>query len=373
MKAVFITSTHEPDDPRIFYKESRTLVEAGWDVTILAMSNKKCDQQFGVKLAIVPKPKNRYARVISARRLKKIALDLDADVYVICDAEIVSVGRWLARNGKKFFYDALEPYPDFIAEKDWVLKPFKPLVKKLVANEELRGARASSGIIVAMRENAERLKTAKKPTLTLHNFPRIQDAEQELPVKEDSIVYSGIIMPVRFGAEMLMLGEHTKKGGALEGWKMEILGSVHGEEYLKKCMGIAEQYKENIFFPGKFVPYKEAMERMKRAKFGLSLIQPTKKYDQCISGKIFDYMAKGTIPIATWLSAYDGIVSEADGPVFISPGSEKKIANIIAELVRDENALKQRAQRCIESVRNKFNWEKEAKDLVKFLEHPDNL
>ncbi|HHS51200.1 MAG TPA: hypothetical protein ENN07_08815 [candidate division Zixibacteria bacterium] len=370
MRIAMLTSTHPPLDVRIYHKEAVDLANEGHDVHIIAMSNDAPPNETGINFTLLPLYQNRFRRVLASFLFKRAALALDADVYVIHDPEILHVGRWLKKHGKPFIFDAFEPYPDFIAEKDWVPRPLKGIVKKLVACEEMRGAKASSGIISAMRENDERLSPAGKPSMVLHNYPRIGAAVEELPPKDNTIIFVGVVMAVRFGAEMLSLSRHLADGGALDGWKLQILGPVYGNGYLEECRESAGDFidSERLYFPEKFVPYCEALSMMERAKIGLSFIVPTKKYNQCLSGKIFDYMAKGTIPITTWLDAYDGIVSDADGPIFVEGFDERRIVEIIRELSADKDAMRQRAEACIRSVREKFNWERDARDFPAFVE-----
>ncbi len=370
MRIAMLTSTHSPLDPRIYHKEALDLAAAGHEVTIIASARQMPEEEPQVEFKILSPYKNRFLRVLAGSRFKRAALECDADLYIIYDPEILRVGRWLRKRGKPFIFDALEPYPDFIAEKDWVPAPFKGIVKRLIAWEEMRGAKASTGIISAMRENDERLAPAGKPSIILHNYPRRDAVAEGLPEKENSIIYVGVVMAVRFGEQMLGLSSYLAEGQPLDNWKLQILGPVYGEGYLERCRRAAGRLidTEKILFPAEFVPYRQALAYIARARIGLSFIVPTRKYNQCLSGKIFDYMAKGTVPITTWLDAYKGIVSEADGPIFVKPGDEAKVPFIIAELTEDESALSQRAERCISSVREKFNWEADAKGFPQFIE-----
>ncbi|MCK5833658.1 glycosyltransferase [bacterium] len=370
MHIAMVASVHPPNDARIFAKETKTLVDAGHRVTVLTLANGDFTPGFGVEFVVLPRPKNRFKRVLSAKKIFRAAIALDADLYIIHDPEILRVGRWLRKHGKKYIFDAHEPYPDFIAEKAWVPKPFKGLVKRLVAWEEMRGAKASSGIITAMRENAERLAPAGKPTIVLHNYPRIDAVPEKIPEKENTIIYVGVVMAVRFGAEMLKMAEHLAPGAVLDGWKLQVLGPVYGDGYLERCRKAAGDLIDDkrLYFPEKFIAYDGAMKMIERAKIGLSFIVPTRKYNQCLSSKIFDYMAKGTIPITTWLDAYKGIVSEADGPVFVPHGQENRVVEIIADLIKDETAIAQRAETCMRAARKKFNWEKDAREFPEFIE-----
>lgn len=60
-KVCILTSVHSAFDTRIFHKEAKTLVKAGYDVTLIAQHDK--DEVIdGVKIIALPKPRNRLVR-----------------------------------------------------------------------------------------------------------------------------------------------------------------------------------------------------------------------------------------------------------------------------------------------------------------------
>jgi len=181
------------------------------------------------------------------------------------------------------------------------------------------------------------------------------------------IIYVGGIMRERFGLEMIEMAKSFASGEILDGYKLEILGPVFDPEYARRCSAEADKHRGYLHYSGAYIDYKLALERMKKALIGISLIVPTPKYNRTLSSKVFDYMACGAVPVTTWLSPYEGLISENDGPVFIRPGEEKHIQNILADLLKDPIALRQRAELCLKSAREKFNWEPEGKELLKFI------
>ncbi len=365
-----IASTHPPTDARVAYKEAGTLLDAGHRVTFLGLDNGEYPSHNLMEVHLLSRPKNRFLRVLKGKKLARKALEIDADAYIIHDTEVLYIAKQLAAKGKTVVHDAHEPYPDFLAEKRWVPYFLKGATRKLAANAEWRGVKVCRGLIVAMSANVERLKDTGTPIFMLHNYPRLQDVAEKVPEKDNSVIYVGGLMEVRRGVEILRMADNFAPGQILDGWRLDVIGPVHYGEYRRECMEAVKGHidTEHLNFPGERKPYHEVLAMMEKARFGLSLILPTRNYSQIISTKVFDYMAKGTIPIATWLPSYEGLITDADGPIFIQAGDEDKVPQIIADLARDETAMRQRAETCLKSVREKYNWEADAQHLPEFLE-----
>ena len=57
-----LTSVHHPFDTRIFHKEAKSLVKAGYDVSLIAQHDKE-EIVDGIRIVPLPKPKNRIVRM----------------------------------------------------------------------------------------------------------------------------------------------------------------------------------------------------------------------------------------------------------------------------------------------------------------------
>ena len=94
-KVCILTSVHPPFDVRIFHKEAKSLVKAGYDVTLIAQHDKE-EIVDGIKIINLQKPRNRIERmtktVWSAYRK---AVQLDADIYHFHDPELLPIGIML--------------------------------------------------------------------------------------------------------------------------------------------------------------------------------------------------------------------------------------------------------------------------------------
>ena len=118
VKVCILTTVHQPFDTRIFYKEAKTLVQAGYDVTLIAQYNKN-EIVDGVKIIALPKPKNRFVRIFGLTwRTFYLAFCQCANIYHFHDPELILICILLKLKGAKIIYDVHEDYEQKVLSKD---------------------------------------------------------------------------------------------------------------------------------------------------------------------------------------------------------------------------------------------------------------
>ncbi len=119
-RAVHLTSVHRPFDSRIFHKECRTLLAAGFDVVLVAPHDRE-ETVDGVRVVPIAKAGRRLARFWrSGRDVLRRATELDGDVYHFHDPELIPVGLVLRLRGKRVIYDVHEDLPRDVLDKAWI-------------------------------------------------------------------------------------------------------------------------------------------------------------------------------------------------------------------------------------------------------------
>ena len=80
-KICILTSVHIPFDVRIFFKEAKSLANAGYDVTLIAQHDND-EVVDGIKIISLRLPRNRIERMTkTAWSVFWKALKVDADIY----------------------------------------------------------------------------------------------------------------------------------------------------------------------------------------------------------------------------------------------------------------------------------------------------
>jgi len=204
-KVCILTSVHPVFDTRIFHKQARTLVNAGYDVSLIAQHSKS-EIVDGVKIIPLPKPKNRFKRIFFlTRKAYKLAAEQKADIYHFHDPELIP---WMLKlkkkTGAKIIYDIHEDYPKQILSKEWI-----PLVLRFpIAHiynffEKL----AIKLFDVVIRAGSD-IRPKNTKIITIKNYPFTEIAAEDISVfknnlKKFSYIYIGSISRDRCIKEIL--------------------------------------------------------------------------------------------------------------------------------------------------------------------------
>ena len=103
-----MTSAHDWYDDRIYLKECQSLVDAGYNVYLVAEGIDR--KENGVHIVgCGEKPASRRERMRGfAKKIYERAVELDCDLYIFHDPELLPYGVKLKRLGKRVIFDSHE-------------------------------------------------------------------------------------------------------------------------------------------------------------------------------------------------------------------------------------------------------------------------
>jgi|Deesub1362A_J573_1020465.scaffolds.fasta_scaffold08329_3 glycosyltransferase involved in cell wall biosynthesis len=362
MKVCHITSVHSPFDTRIFYKECKTLVEAGYEVTLIAQHDKN-ELINGVKIVALPKAKNRIHRMFSLT-LKAfwLALKQKAEVYHFHDPELIPLGIILKLWKKKVIYDVHEDVPKQILSKYWIKNAYtRKFISYLSNIIEQIGASIFTAVVAATPYIAE--KFPKEKTIILRNFPILSliDSIEPIKCKKDKpvLIYAGLLAKIRGIKEIIQALELI--GDKAELW---LLGKWENEKFKLECQNL-EGWRYTKYLGLKNLT--EVYGFLKKADIGLNLIHPLERYKVSLPTKIFEYMAC-SLPVVTTESPYWKTLFKK-GVLFVDVNTPKMIAEKIELLLKNKNLRVKMGREGRVLVENEYSWEKESKKLVELYTH----
>ena len=208
MKICHITSVHIPFDTRIFYKECKSLAEAGYEVHLVAKHDR--DEVIdGIHLHAVPFRKSKIKRILfTTLDVYKKALIINPEVYHFHDPELIPIGLLLKLKGKKVICDIHEDYPAYILYKDTIPRILRKPIAWITGVIEKYSAGFFDAVIVVTPKLYYRFKTLNEKTFEICVFPLLDELssgknENSWESRSDSVTYVGSITLDRGIKEMV--------------------------------------------------------------------------------------------------------------------------------------------------------------------------
>lgn len=352
-------------DPRIFYKEAQTLVQAGYEVVLIAPHDKESENVDGVQIMGLPRYKRRFYRPLNWWRILQTALRQKADVYHFHDPELLPVGWLLKRLGVgHVIYDCKEYYAEAMADRMWIPRIFRPLAR--IVFEVFESLIASSlSAVVVVTDN--QLLSFEGATL-LYNFP----------VKESFVASTSV---VRNKCQLICVGQLSRPRGVFmlveimrllkkyEGVELLLLGRFDSESTKDEVQSLVADadLTERIHFLGQ-IPYRELKSYLLRATVGLVPLQPTSQYVKGIPTKMFEYMACGLPIVASDLPLIRRFIAESECGILVNATDAHEHAEAILYLLDHPDEAQRMGENGRRAVEEKYNWESEVRKLLRLYE-----
>lgn len=360
-KVVHLTSVHIPSDTRIFHKECKTLVEAGYEV-VLIVPNSKNDVISGIRIHSVDKPKNRGKRIKQTIwKVLQAALDEDADIYHFHDPELIFIGLILKAKGKKVIYDVHEDVPRQMLAKWYIPNNFRTISAKFVEWIENSAAQRFDGVVAATSFIRERFLKIGCHAIDLNNFPILNELylpETNWEEKESSVCYVGVIWDKRGLFEIV-----------------EAIGLTDANLLLGGNFAVSTQKDKAMIMPGwanveelGYLNRKEIANVLSRSMAGLVVLHPIINYLDALPVKMFEYMCAGIPVIASNFPLWQEIVEGNECGICVDPMDAKAVAEAIQWIIDNPNEAQRMGVNGRKAVQEKYNWETESEKLTKLYQ-----
>lgn len=364
-KACVLTTVHQAYDGRIYHKQCKSLVKAGYDVTLIAPRPDviKTDD---IKIIPIEKPKKEWKRILQSFKIVNIALKVKADIYHFHDPELIPAGFLIKLlSGKPVIFDVHEHYPNAIMSKSYLNKYVKIPIRFMYDLIERISLPFLSGVIYTTKEIGERYKKYKSckienyPPLSLFNASELAQKDQSL------LLYLGGITEIR-GIRQLIKGFAmvVKQNSQA---RLVFVGGFESQKFEEEIYELVDKLdlKSHIKFQGK-VPYEEIQKYMDSASIGIIPYLPEPNHLVCLPNKLFEYMASGIAVIASDFPHYREVIENSEAGQLIDPNKPESIAEGILRLMGDQSKTVFRQQQGRAMFKSVYNWEQEEKKLLKF-------
>jgi glycosyltransferase involved in cell wall biosynthesis len=361
-KICHLTSVHPPFDIRIFYKECKTIIQAGYKAVLIVPHDRE-EEIDSIQIRALPKAKNRLERMTRViREMYRTAIRENADIYHFHDPELIPVGLLLKLHGKRVIYDVHENYSQTFLSKEWIPPQLRPMITKMVVFEEFVGTKFFDGIVTATPSIAARFPTFK--TVTVQNFPFLNGSiiDSSIPYneRESVIVYVGLISALRGVKEMI-------QALALLPPQLEVklkLAGIFSPSNLEDEVRTFPGWNRVDYIGWQF--HKDIMKMLGKAKIGLVVLHPSPNHIKSQPNKLFEYMAAGIPVIASDFPLWREIIEKARCGLLVNPLDTRAIADAIRWLLEHPSEAEAMGKQGQKAVFEYYNWEGEAKKLLAF-------
>lgn len=359
IKVCHLSTVHSKKDIRVFFKECRTLAANGYEVSYITQG--KHDEVIDdVKLQGTGKPiiKNRILRMtVGCRRMVKIALKEDADIYHIHDSELLRFIKVLKKGGKKVVYDSHEHLPMQIMEKEWLPSGLRKIISKIAGGFEMSRVRYMDLIFVVADKTYERFVNHGVDIVKLENFPifgEFKDIKVNYEIKKDlrKICYTGAVWIERGLDTMCM-------AAGLTDCTFVIAGRIDHSEPDK----FIAEFGNNIIFPG-YLSREGVVKLYEESIAGVCLFKPYPNNMIDPPTKIFEYMAAGIPVIASDFESITKVIGRYKCGICINPLDVGKIQKAMQYVIDNPEIAEMMGKNGRNAIGTELNWEIHSKVLI---------
>jgi glycosyltransferase involved in cell wall biosynthesis len=370
-KVCIMTSVHPPFDPRIFHKEAQTLVQAGYEVVLIAPYDKESTSVDGVQIMGLPRYKRRLYRPLNWWRILRTALRQKADVYHFHDPELLPVGLLIkVLSGRPTIYDVHENYPERILTKEWIPTWLRRVTSVLFRYLENSLASFIDALVAVNDKLAERF-SEKGQVVTVANYLRIEEKASGLTVEAtyglkrgSYLVYAGLIAGDRGISQCIRAFETLKRndlhfvcaGRVDETAPPELRAILDGSTPAPRFHYLG------------LLPYEAIPGLLQNALVGLLCFQPTPNNILGTPNKLFEYMGAGIPVIASGFPYIREVISSAECGILVDPTSTEEISTAMHHLLNHLDEAVKMGENGRRAVKERYNWESEGRKLLRLYE-----
>ncbi|MBC1399166.1 glycosyltransferase family 4 protein [Listeria fleischmannii] len=368
-KIFMCSSVHVWSDTRIYFKEAKSLAEAGFQVEFYALN-------FDGEKESIPNLTMHYLPVLSRKKrfrhmqtLLKAFEESDAKNFHFHDPELLFLARKIKKkygDAVKIVYDMHEHLPAAILTKQWIPRGSRPFVSKMVAFFEKYFLKWVDAVVFAEVSYKENYLKMGLNTVDVLNYPIMPPVRNETISKVFTLIYVGVLTEQRGLFNMLELAKAMREKGCTD-FKLKLIGPMFTNEDAFSEFIIVNHLEKNVEHLDR-MQYKDIWRHYYQSHIGLCLLHPTPNNLNSHSTKLFEYMAAKIPILASDFPDFKKIISEADCGYTTDPFDYGRAADLVIQLKDNRKRNWDLGQNGFRAFQNLYSWQHEAEKLLTLYE-----
>lgn len=354
-----MTSVHRHDDQRILFKECKALVEAGYEVHLIAHEapSRTINR---VKLHPVELIKASYGTwvVKTARVFAEEAYKINADLYHIHNAELLGAALSLKELNVPVVYDVFEDYQQVISSQPDARGLLGKIQAAFYARREKQLACKMDLIVGAAPDLLAKYHSSGCVTIEVCDFPTLEQlntATVDFSAKEKAVCYIGPLAR-DFGLfEMIAAADQADLKLILAGDFISKIDRKHAQ---------AQPGWSSV----EVIPVlkrEEIRRAIARSMAGIVVYHNIGDIKKTEPGQFGYYLSSGLPVIASDFPLWKKVFDEYACGFCVDPLDVDAIAGAMQLLSLNHERARSMSRQALQVALQKYNWEHERQNLIK--------
>jgi glycosyltransferase involved in cell wall biosynthesis len=321
--------------PRHYHLLAAGLYRAGHRVIVTGRPHQgKAHPAGAVPVSLLPSVSHRARRFLSAPTVLRHVGSLNPALVQINSIDLLP---WavLARRILQVpvIYDANEDYASYMLIKEWLPRPLRRPLSRIVSVVEPWLAGRLDGVVVA--DPSTRARFAQHgPVVLVYNFPELAFGD-EVAVQEPrfDITHHGSL-PSYTLRNVIATAQELRSRGADPSWRLVVRsGTATQQQALRDTLADAGVGASFTLEYG--LPFQEMPGVVASTRVGFIPLPDEQKFRHNIPRKLFEFMAVGRPVVASDLPPIRALVGDAGCCILVRPGDAAGYADALQSLLDD--------------------------------------
>jgi glycosyltransferase involved in cell wall biosynthesis len=358
---VVLATSKKTFHPRHFHLLARGLKAAGVPVIVIGQPMAG-DEPRDIDVRFLPLRTGRLRRMLSGPDVLRRALKLKPSLIQINSLELLP---WAVLVRKVFrtpmIYDCNEDYAGYMLQKQWLPRPLRKPLSRLVAFLEPRLAAQLDATVFADTLTPERFSDRVPRLLVVHNFPwRALAEEADLAMSSSwpfDVTYHGSL-PTYHAEAIIETARILKDRGHRLSWCIAAREYEMDEQSWLRNQVVSAALEEEFTLLFN-IPYAQISTVLADTRFGLIPLPDTPKFRRNIPRKVFEFMAVGRPAVVSDLPPTRAVIGDAGCCVLVAPGDPSAYADGLELLLADDERANEMGRRGRQLILERLNAEHE--------------